>query len=209
MLDPSDANGETATHEMGHAVFDFYWTIASQSKSASKDVEIIIVDIYSRLARTKLVQGNERDASGNRKQMEHPAGLWIADPSQWSKTLATEHPWENADEFFASARKAYLLDQKGFKAAIEKFAKLDPNVKAPAKELIAALSRLAGGKVPKTPKTLSKDVMEQIRRIPETTKVENVLRLPLTGEVLRWALDPSKIPSSKPIGPSLKAPKAY
>ena len=101
VLDPSDANGETATHEIGHAIFEQYRRTSGQAKSATRDVGLIIADIYLRLADTIVLQDNERDSSGNVKQADHPAGLWIADPSQWSKTLATEHPWDNADEFFA------------------------------------------------------------------------------------------------------------
>jgi len=206
VLDPPDANGETATHEIGHAIFEQYRRTSGQPKSATKDVGLIIADIYLRLASTKVVQDNERDASGNVKQVEHQAGLWIADPSQWSKTLATEHPWDNADEFFASARKAYLLDQKGFKAAIDKFTKLDSDVKAPAKELLAVLSRLASGKMPKTPKTVSEEAAAEFSRIAEPTKIEDTLGSSLR-EVLKWTLDPSTIPQSKPVGPSLEAPQ--
>jgi hypothetical protein len=212
VLAPSDANSETATHEIGHAIFDQYRRTSGQPKS-TKDVGVIIADIYLRLSATTVVQDNERETSGNVKSADHPAGLWIADPSQWSKSLASEHPWDDADEFFASARKAYLLDQKGFRAAINKFTKLDSNVKGPAQELLAVLSQLVAGKVPKAPKVISgiAKAEEHIAGLSEASKVESSLgaRIREISEQLEWTLDPSTIPREKPPGPSIEAPEPF
>jgi hypothetical protein len=205
VLDPPNANNETATHEIGHAVFEQYSRTSGEAKSPTKGVAVAIADIFLRLAGTKSVQENERDERGNPRQAEHPAGLWIADPSQWSKTLETEHPWQDADEFFASARKAYLLDPKGFRAAIDKFGELDSAVKPPARELLAFLSQLAARKIPKTPRTLSKDATAHIAGVTKPTKVEATLSSPVR-EVLKWTVDPTTIPPSKPAGPSITGP---
>ncbi len=206
VLNPADSNSESTAHEIGHAIFSQYKKASGQPKNAIRDVGITITDIFLRLSRTKLVRDNERRTSGDVEQANHPAGLWIADPPQWSKNLASsEHPWEDADEFFASARKAYTLDLKGFRGAIDKFSKLDSNVKRPAKDLLIILSRLAAGKMPKMPKIISKDAEAEIARVSEPTKVESTLNFSIQ-EVLQWTLDPSTIPISKPPGPSLKSP---
>lgn len=205
-LDPPDATKETVVHEMGHAIFAHYRTTAGQPKSPTKDLALEISDIYLQLSDTKPVKDNERDSMGNLKEEERPAGLWIADPSQWSKNLATEHPWDNAEEMFASARKAYLIDRNGLKGSIKKFAKLDPKVKKPAEELLLILSHLAAGKVPKALKIISRKEAEQHMTIlPETTKIESTLGS-RAREVLRWTVDPSTIPTPQPVAPELKAP---
>jgi hypothetical protein len=193
VLDVSDANSESAMHEIGHAIFNLYRESAAQPKSATKDLGLIIADIFLRLADTKSVQDNERDSSGKPRKAEHPAGLWIADPSQWSKTLASEHPWDDAEEFFASSRKAYLMEQNSLRAAIRKFEKRDPAVGPPAKELLAVLSQLSSGQIPKTSKTLSKDAATHVGGLSRPGKVEDTLGTALR-EVLTWTLNPSSIP---------------
>jgi len=107
------------------------------------------------------VTDKERPSSGPPKEADHPAGLWLADPSQWSASYKTEHPWDDADEFFASGRKAWVMSPKIRDKAIAKFTKADPAVKKPAADLLALLSGLPESKTPNTPKTpLSKESAE-------------------------------------------------
>jgi len=132
MLEPKDENVETAAHEMGHAIFYY---LEKRAETKEKDAPTAanfrsrIADIYLRLSQTKEFASKEGASL--------PAGLWIADPSQWKPGSAQEHPSQDADEFFASAKESYQVGREGFERAIREMVKVDPDVKSPADELLA------------------------------------------------------------------------
>jgi hypothetical protein len=202
MLDPSNAQAPTAAHEMGHGVFHY---LKGRGASKEKDsagaaaFRLKIGDIYARLSATKEIEIDEKKVA---------AGLWIADPSQWSPGSPHEHPWQDPDEFFASAKSAFQTDRKGLEAAIAKFSKVDPAVAAPARELIALLEEFLGkGKLPKS-SGLSEDRKKtaeaELGRESGVSKVEDTLGALST--LLSYLLDPSTRPKRKKSKPSLERP---
>ncbi len=145
LLAPEDANLETAAHEMGHAVFYYLRNRAgTQEKDASgaASVRLQVGDIFARLSDTKVTRGKGKDAE------ELPAGLWIADPSQWDPGQKEEHPQADPDEFFASAKAGLQVFPDGFKKAIARYSKIDPAVAAPARDLVSLLAAVMKGELP-------------------------------------------------------------
>lgn len=185
MLDPPDATVETAAHEMGHAIFHALETQAeSKTKDAAKaaNFRLKVADIYARLSQTKeFTEGNET----------HPAGLWIADPSQWGPPgSAKEHPWQDPDEFFASAKEAYQVNRKGFVGAIARFKKLDPAVAGPATELLALLDAFfREGELPSrgVPAVRAAAAKSALQRATRVSKVEDTV---MSGTLLDLLLNP-------------------
>ena len=199
VLDVHDANAPTARHELGHATFHFLRHVAGDAKQPLHDIAFQLTDVFRRLADTKVVKQYVIHSDGRRDEKELPAGLWIADPPQWSgeRKLASEHPWDDADEMFASAREAYLVDRSGFEASISRFAKLDRAVVQPAAQLIALLEALKTGKAPAHVPKPSGGATDALAAIDEAGKVEATLDSPL-NDTLRWALDPSTTPWDHP-----------
>lgn len=185
MIDVADANAETAAHEMGHAIF---YALKTQADSNSKDApkaanfRLQVADIYARLAQTKAYT-----------DMTVAAGLLIADPAEWAPGHKSEHPWSDPDEFFASAREAFLIDRDGFKRAIARFTKFDPAVAGPAKELLALLSAFLGKKHeltgPGVPEARLEDAQRAQARETGVSLVEDTAG---SSPLLYWLITPDK-----------------
>lgn len=179
-------------HESGHAIFEFYRAPSGKKSSQTGKASLVLADIYARLARTKNVPGVLRSPDGKEVRSWLPAGIWIADPSQWSPGLPSEHPWPDPDEYFASARRAYLTNREGLQAAIAKFTKLDPKVKEPAADLMRVLGQLEAKKRPSEPKTFSEDAKEDLKEVQEAVNLESTVAK--EDEIItRLALDPSTL----------------
>jgi hypothetical protein len=201
MLEPKDVNLATAAHEMGHAVFHYLkGRAASKEKDAggAGNFRLMIGDIYARLSTTKEYTFQEKTI---------PAGLWIADPSQVSPGSPSEHPWQDPDEFFASAKAAFQVDRKGFEASIARFTKHDPAVAQPAKELMALLEQFLGKtRLPAKP-SLSKErtatAKSELEREKGVSKVEETI---MPNTALDWLLRPESRPQKSKPRPSLERP---
>jgi hypothetical protein len=199
MLDPDDANGATAAHEMGHGLFYALEQLgASPEKGAASGsaFRLKIADIYARLSRTKPVTIDDKSV---------PAGVWPVDPSQWSPGSPHEHPWDGPDEFFASAEAAFQTNRKGLETAIAKFTKIDPAVAAPAKELLELLASFLGkGKLP-AKHGLSAErkgaAETELARDVGVSKVEDTI---MPGTPLDWLLHPANRPKKTKPKPSLQ-----
>jgi hypothetical protein len=177
LLDPRNANRETTAHEMGHAIFVHLQKRAqSTEKDAAKagNFRLKIADIFTRLQQTKSFTVGKGD-----DEAVEPAGLWIADPSQWGGPgEAGEHPWDNAEEFFASAKAAFQINRKRFESAIARFTKIDPAVEAPAKELLALLDMLLEkGELPSgdLPEARAAAAQTALKGIPDASTVEEAV----------------------------------
>ena len=200
MIDPPDAGEETVAHEMGHAIFE---ALKNQAESKTKDsakarnLRLNVADIYARLSQTKdITEGNAT----------HPAGLWIADPSQWLPGGKSEHPWDDPDEFFASAKAAYQLNRKGLEGAIAKFKKFDPAVGAPAKELLALLDAFfKKGALPSKglPEARASAAKTELERGTGVSKVEDTV---MSDTPLDWLLNPGNRPKRQKARPSIESP---
>lgn len=150
LINHIEADAETVAHEMGHAIF-YYLEQRAQTKEADAkpagNFRIAVADIYTRLSNTKIVTKKVHNREGGaikEEELDQPAGLWIVDPSQWrsGNQSLREHPWDDPDEFFGSAKAAYQIDRKGLDKAIERFKKIDPSVEAPMKDLLALMDAL-------------------------------------------------------------------
>lgn len=199
MLDPADANVETAAHEMGHAIFQAYDTQGSPGKQRSAPaagLHMQLADIYARLQQTKEHTIGEKTVS---------AGLWIADPSVWNPGAKSEHPWDDPDELFASAKEAYQVNRAGFKRAIAAMTKVDPAVRTPASDLLGLLDTLftqgkrAGKAVPKERTPAAEAAMAR-------TGVSNVEDTVMGGTPLDWLLNPEHRPRQRKAQPALQGP---
>ncbi len=197
---PPDVSVETAAHEMGHAIFN---ALKIQSESKTKDAakagnfRLTVADIYARLSTTKdFTHGNET----------YPAGLWIADPSQWNPGSAAEHPWRDPDEFFASSKEAYQTNRKGFESAIARLKKVDPKVEAPAKELLALLDAFfKRGELPakSVPDARAETAKTELAREAGVSKVEETI---WPDTPLDWLLNPASRPKKQRARPSIQNP---
>ena len=181
MLDPADADLPTVAHEMGHAVLDAMMQAggAGAKSAATTSVPARVADLYLRLEQTK-----------PGKDSTVPVGLMMVDPSALKTGAKSEHPWENADEFFASAKAAYQTNKKALLASIKKATAVDPAVGPPAKELQALLDAIFGkGRMPSD--ALSKDRATaaggELKRVKSASQIlDSVGIYPQLG----WLLDP-------------------
>ena len=181
MLDPADADLPTVAHEMGHAVLDAMMQAggAGAKSAATTSVPARVADLYLRLEQTK-----------PGKDSTVPVGLMMVDPSALKAGAKSEHPWENADEFFASAKAAYQTNKKALLASIKKATAVDPAVGPPAKDLQALLDAIFGkGRMPSD--ALSKDRATaaggELKRVKSASQIlDSVGIYPQLG----WLLDP-------------------
>lgn len=187
MLDPADADVPTVAHEMGHAVLDSMMQAGASTKkttaAATTSIPDRVADLYLRLRDTR-VPADSTVA----------VGLMMVDPSEWSPGAKSEHPWENADEFFASAKAAYQVNKKGLTASIKKATRADKSVGPLAAELLALLDAVFGkGKLPTgvLPKDRSAAATTELGRVKQATQIaDSVAVYPQLG----WLIDPASRP---------------
>jgi uncharacterized protein DUF4157 len=197
MLDPRDARETNAAHEMGHAIFHY---LTGQAGTGAPDatraanVRLRIADIYHRLASTRPVTIGDRTS---------PAGHWMVDPSQWRPGTKREHPADDPDEFFASAKEAYQTDPVALRASIARFKQVDSAVGAPAAELLALLAALfsAGQLSSKDlPEARQRAAVPALRRVTDVSRVEQTL---IEGTLLDWLLHPDARPAPQHAAPTV------
>ncbi|MFD3930852.1 DUF4157 domain-containing protein [Streptomyces sp. NPDC058614] len=195
MLDPSNADSLTAAHEMGHALFDHASRSAESGAAAASGrahLALRVADIYARLGRTK-----QYDPRGDPDQEgQHPAGHWMVDPSQWSPGKEVEHPWKDPDEFFASAKEAHQTDREALLRTIDRFSRIDANVRAPGAELVRLLDELLGrGTWPRAgvTGTRAETARAELSRVESASNVESTLAA-RDRMGLRWLLQPETRP---------------
>src|SRR5262245_5757142 len=175
LLDHEQFLSGTAIHEIGHAIFDYY----QNSKSAPANAALKIAYFFLQLSKTTKAKATLRKRDGN-VEVEFPAGLLIADPSQWSKTLFSEHPFENLDEFFASVREAMLVDRSGLDRAVTKLSKTDPSIKGLSSSLLKLVSVLEKNENPKPPPSdkLLNDAVTILKKLDSPLILETNHTLP-------------------------------
>jgi hypothetical protein len=203
MLDPNEASEDTVTHEMGHALFHYFGVQAASSGTAANkagNLRLHIGDVYVRLGRTKPLTAK----ATLDKDEEHPVGHWMVDPTQWHPGSKAEHPWDDPDEFFASAKEAYQTDRRALTRSIEKAVKLDGAVRGPGAELLDLLDnlfrseRLPERGLPSARETPAEKALEKGTGI---SNVEDTLTS-RADEPLGWLLDPRNRPEPEDAGPT-------
>ncbi|HEY6392103.1 MAG TPA: DUF4157 domain-containing protein [Bryobacteraceae bacterium] len=169
------------THEMGHAVAHSFGHAppkkegAEEKPSGFRNVQLKVSDLFLALKRTKtqklskLVATIPKDISDG----DIPLGLFMVSPLNWTKTGDLEHPWDNYDEFFASAFEGFVVNRKGLEASIKKHAAVDSSITPLGKELIAALEAIQTRKLPPKEFTINdKSKAEQeIKRAGEPPEI--------------------------------------
>jgi len=187
---------DTLAHEGGHGIFQFHATSGRQSGSARVPdaLALLVADLFVRLATTKQV-------SMPSKLFNPKAPPPIADPNRTTKpgghVMVTDtlwagsggHPWDNVDEFFASAFGAFVRAPERLQASIDYYAANDPAIKPLAKELLALLAKvgdtkaLAALKGPAQPGVAAAE--SELKRIGEPPPFQS------GGQ---WLLDPTTMP---------------
>jgi hypothetical protein len=182
---------DTIAHEGAHAIFEFHAT-AGGGKAAARvpaPLALRVADLFARLASTTLVPEPtgkfDPKAPPPVKDGAQPAGHIMVSDTLWAGTGG--HPWQNADEFFASAYGGFLRAPALLKASIAFYAKVDARIAPLASELLELL-----GKVGK-PKELG-----ALKRPPKPAAAEQELARVSPPPELRsggqWLLDPSTMP---------------
>lgn len=173
LLATSKATVQTVAHEMGHAVFEDMMgvkgTTTTRPAPSASSVPAKVADLYLRLKETKQVPGV------NKGELDS-AGLLMVDPTRWmakAKPTDVEHPWDDPDEFFGSAKSAYQVDRSGLERSIAKAAKMDSKIKPLGKELLALLDSVfgMGTASPDVPKERLLDAQKELLRVKRAPDV--------------------------------------
>jgi hypothetical protein len=182
-------------HEMGHAVYDALARLAlTRGPRANRALalRILLGDLFVRLGGTRETDLNGRGI---------PCGLLMVDPSEWSPGTPPEHPWEDPDEFFASALEAYQIDREALDRSVTKWSAFDASIAVLAKELLALLQAFVQGDKPpggKLSQERTNAAEEELRRPKSVNTVESSptrYGLSDSSEKLRFLLDPTKRPA--------------
>ncbi len=193
------------THEMGHAIAYSYLQ-TSTAKADPKQSERLramlqaVAGIYLSLGDTKKEKLGKLGAGlpGQEERLV-PLGHLMVDPSNWSKKTKPEHPWDNYEEFFASAFEGFLLNRRGLESSIARFGKRDRAIAGPARQLLRLLQQFQGGASGKA-LPAPKDAAKAAKEIARAGPVPHVERAP--GGGYRYP----EVVSSKPGGSTPEAP---
>jgi len=202
VLPLGDATSDTVRHEMTHAIFNF--AMSPTASGSVADLPLQVSDIFALLAKTKPVSITTRKSDGTTEVKTLPVGLTVFDPSRWSKTKSTEHPWDTADELLASAREAVLVDRTGLLAAIDAGAKADPSMKKPALDLVDIIDALNASKpIRRSIQSAAgaRKALADAKKVG-TLALEDMLKQTRVTQGLAWLLDPSTIPADESPEPS-------
>jgi hypothetical protein len=179
---------QTVAHEMGHAVNYSYiqrykpTTGRKRRKLTPENIIEMTADVFLQLQNTnskKLANLGVKDPIT--KSMVIPVGLFMVDPWNWctlSKSKCkTEHPWQDFDEFFASAFSGYLLNSRELRKSIAKYGKMDAKIKLWGPKLLRLLKFFKTGRIPRswytvtsTPASIKKHITMTVGRTPEIRK---------------------------------------
>jgi hypothetical protein len=197
VLDNEDVSPESVAHEMRHAIFDYYQHYKESGDHTEAAVRIAA--LFFQLRATKPLKRQLRNRTFSEadnkiipKERNDTAGIWIFDPVEWSSVEYSEHPNDNIDELFASARAAYVTSPKGLGKAIERFSRLDPKVLQPANELLALIAALKSGRVVEKPlDTKLASYAEAQEEVDSIERVDFGLLLGIArGPLLQMLADP-------------------
>ncbi len=168
-------------HEMGHAIANSYLRtstaeVGTERGDRRRTMLQGIAEIYLALRATKAEKlGDLGVTEPGLLDRSVALGHFMVDPMNWTKSTKSEHPWDNYDEFFASAFEGFILNRKGLEKSIARFSKKDPAIAAPAKQLLLLLAQFqaaAPGKplpAPKEP-TKAEDEIARAGAVPAVEK---------------------------------------
>ena len=182
-----DATPETVAHEMGHATLESFAAPAASGgptaaqAAADQEIRLRFASLFVRLGQTT-------------------GGLDMVDPEQWAPgKWGKEHPSDNADEFFASAKAAYQIDRKGLQASIDKAAKSDKAVGPLGKEMIDLLDAVYGNAAMPAQALTSAQLKAAQKWLPHGPDYDTDLETLAGTEILvSWLIHPSTRPLVRP-----------
>lgn len=194
---------DAAAHEGAHGLLMYHVASTSAGKRAPDPFSLRIADIYRRLEQTaevpiptaKFDPRNPPPVEGDGRKAQ--AGLVMVSDALWAG--AGGHPWENMDEFFASAYAGFLQQPALLRRIIAYYGrKADPKIRQPARELLALLAQVGKARqlaALKAPQKGLDEARSLIRAdVPEPPD--------LTGSTLDnidELLDPSRLPGPSTI----------
>jgi len=199
----SGAYPDTIAHEASHAIFEYHSVVGSKEATARVPdaLALRVAGLFDRLKATRPVPIPTARFDARRppaldvgeSDEARPGGLVMVMDVLWAGEGG--HPWQYADEFFASAHGAYLRNPKVLRASIAHYATKDPSIKPLGEELMTLLAavgdpRAAGRlKAPKEPKA-AQERLEAVGAAPD-----------ITGDVTQrgWLVDPSTMPGPRKI----------
>jgi hypothetical protein len=206
ILKKEDNWEKALAHEASHGIFGFH--MGEGIVGGAPDVFAQqVAELFVQLQGTTEVSrptglfdpANPPPLTDNGETTTKPAGLIMVDDILWSGTEG--HPWDNADEFFASAHGAFQ-DRKLFNKIVAHYGKADKKIPPLAKKLATLL-----GKVGK-PKELAKLKAPKDRTAidPELGRISPKDYNPGADPVLNFVVDPSTLPGppSPPACPANK-----
>ena len=181
---------DTAAHEAGHALLDHHRLFGGAKGKGAGTLALRVGDLFVRLEATKPVPVPEKKFNKKSppplKGDGRPAGLVMVTDSLWSGSGG--HPWDDPDEFFASAFGAFRRDEKLLRTIVKHYTKADAAIEALSLELFGILQAAADaeavGKL--TPlSTSARPAAEQaLGRIRETPDFSQA------GGTVAYLLDP-------------------
>jgi outer membrane protein OmpA-like peptidoglycan-associated protein/predicted SprT family Zn-dependent metalloprotease len=197
----------SVTHEMGHAITHSYLQTSTANADPKQSERLRamlqgVADVYLALRATKQEKLSKLGADlAGQDDKEVPLGHFMVSPSSWSAKTKQEpeHPWDNYDEFFASAFEGFALNRKGLESSIAKFSKKDSAIAAPAKRLLSLLEQFQAGSSGKTVPA-PKDVAKAEQEIDRAGAVPRVEPTPKGGYHY------PEVHSSRPGGSTPEAP---
>ncbi|HEX2049663.1 MAG TPA: hypothetical protein VHJ34_03400 [Actinomycetota bacterium] len=205
---------DTIAHEGAHAIFEYHATAgaapapAADAGAATGErpripdaVALRVADLFVRLGETRRVPEPTARfdpaappslalAEGDRGR---PAGHVMVMDTLWASTPGG-HPWENADELFASAYAAWVTDAKLVKAIAAHYAAADPTLKALADELFRVLEAVRAGRTVVPPTAERTAAAESALR-----SVHAAADFSGKDDVVGWMIDPDRLPSPQRI----------
>jgi hypothetical protein len=138
----------TIAHETSHGILDFHIAYHDSRKRTPSNLALQVADLYVELGKTTQVPTpsklfDERfppPLKSSGASALKPAGHLIVYDTLWSGSGG--HPWDNVDEFFASAYAAYVQQLPRLEKIIKHYSKIDPKLEQLGKRLIDLLGQV-------------------------------------------------------------------
>jgi hypothetical protein len=188
-------------HEGAHAAYEYHLVGKQPGGRVPDPLALKVADVFVRLKQTpnvpvptaKFDPKNPPRLTPTEGNTVQPAGLVMVFDTLWSGTGG--HPWENADEFFASALAGFIQEPALLRQIIAHYQVAHEGIGAAAKELLELLA------IVKNPAELEKltgpaEPAAAERGIQEITPAQDITA---DATTLGWLIDPSQMPSPKAI----------
>ena len=202
----------TIAHEGSHGIFSFH--LGEGTKAGPDPFAKGIAELFLELAKTTPVSmpagpfdsKHPPPLKDDGKTTTKPAGLVMAMDVLWAgKGSSPGHPWDSADEFFASAFGAFHHDRPLFEKIVKHYGAADPKLPALGKRLLALLGTVGNqtAVAALAPPANARAADAELKRVQPTPPVG------VTDAATAQLLDPGTLPGPATIAcPGAKPPPA-